>query len=100
MVLDFSKATKQQLLQIAQSEECPIDFKYRACSEMQKRRKKIDYLQQIVYLFGMGLLVPQIAEVLSISHMKVEKVINQKELWRTRLQTELNNKKPYNRGYA
>jgi hypothetical protein len=48
----------------------------------------------------MGLLVPQIAEVLSVSHMKVEKIINQHELWRTRLQTEKQKKKPYNRGSA
>jgi hypothetical protein len=102
MVLDFTKATKEQLLQIALYEACPNDLKFRACSEIQTRKllKKADYLQQIVYLFGKGLLVPEIANVLSISHMKVEKIINQHELWRTRLQQERVRKDPFNRGRA
>lgn len=41
MVLDFSKATKQQLLTII-SEDCPVDFKYRAAFELQKRKEKAE----------------------------------------------------------
>jgi hypothetical protein len=100
MAINFTKANKKQLLQIAQSEFCPLYYKYQACSELLKRRNKVDYVPQIVYLFGMGLLVPEIADALSISHMKVEEVINQKELWRTRLRKELQSKKPHNRGTA
>jgi hypothetical protein len=100
MSLNFTKANKRQLLQIAQSESCPLDYKYQACLELLKRRNKVDYVPQIVYLFGMGLLVPEIADSLSISHMKVEAIINRKELWKTRLQKELQSKKPFNRGTA
>ncbi|MED3714395.1 hypothetical protein P4482_09200 [Neobacillus thermocopriae] len=39
MVLDFSKATKQQLFTIIQ-ENCPITYKYRAVFEFQKRKEK------------------------------------------------------------
>jgi DNA-binding NarL/FixJ family response regulator len=82
--MDF--ATKEQLLQIAMFEDCEIDLKYAAVRELQNQRKKQkdDYLQQIVYLFGKGLIVPQIAKQLCISNQKVEKVINQKCLWKTR----------------
>jgi hypothetical protein len=86
--MDWIKADKKQLLQIALSEDCPIEFKYRAVLELQERKKKKDYLPQIVYLFGMGLLVPDIAKALFLSHQKVEKIINQKELWRTRYYKE------------
>jgi hypothetical protein len=39
MVLDFSKATNEQLFTII-SEVCPIDFKYKAAFELQKRKEK------------------------------------------------------------
>jgi hypothetical protein len=39
MVLDFSKASKQQLFTIL-SEVCPVDFKYRAAFELQKRKEQ------------------------------------------------------------
>jgi hypothetical protein len=39
VVLDMNKATKQQLFTIL-SEDCPVDFKYRAAFELQKRKEK------------------------------------------------------------
>lgn len=92
MVLDWNSATREQLLQIAIHEDCEIDYKYKACSILQYQRhlNKADYLQEIVYLFSKGLRVPEISKVLSISHPHVEKIINQKELWRTQLYKEMN----------
>lgn len=92
MVLRWNEATREQLLQVALHEDCENDYKYKACSILQYQRhlNKADHLQEIVYLFSKGLLVSEIAKVLSISHQHVEKIINQKELWRTRLFKEMN----------
>jgi hypothetical protein len=38
--MDFTKATKQQLLTIALYEKCPMSLKYEACRELQKRLDK------------------------------------------------------------
>lgn len=37
--MNFEKATKEQLLQIALYEDCPMSFKYEACRELQKRNR-------------------------------------------------------------
>lgn len=91
MVLRWEKASREQLLQVALHEECEMDYKYKACSILQYQwhLNKADHLQEIVYLFSKGLIVPEIARILSVSHQYVEKVINQKELWRTRLYAEM-----------
>jgi hypothetical protein len=39
MVLDFSKATMQQLFAIV-IEDCPVQYKYRAAFELQGRKEK------------------------------------------------------------
>lgn len=46
--MNFSVATKKQLLQIAMHEDCELDIKYAACRELQRRGKSrfpetIDY---------------------------------------------------------
>jgi hypothetical protein len=93
-MINWHLATKEQLFTIL-SEDCPIDYKYKACSMLLYKRnlEKADYLQEIVYLFGSGLLVPKIAEILSVSHQHVEKTINQKRLWTSRLHSELYGRK-------
>jgi hypothetical protein len=35
--MNWNKATKKQLLQIALSEDCPLEFKHLAAAELQKR---------------------------------------------------------------
>lgn len=40
MVLDYKKATKQQLLQIVLDESCPAIYKFEAANEFKKRDKK------------------------------------------------------------
>jgi DNA invertase Pin-like site-specific DNA recombinase len=90
--MNWEKATKEQLLTIALDEDCPFDYKYKACAILQYVRHltNTDHLQEIVYLFSKGLLVPEIARLLSVSHQHVEKIINQKKLWKTRLYKETN----------
>jgi DNA invertase Pin-like site-specific DNA recombinase len=92
MVLRWNEATREQLLQVALDEDCSFDYKYKACSilQYQQHLNKTDYLQEIVYLFSKGLRVPEIARILSITHQHVEKIINQKQLWKTRLYKEVN----------
>jgi DNA invertase Pin-like site-specific DNA recombinase len=92
VLMNWHQATREQLLQVALDEDCSFDYKYKACSilQYQQHLNKADHLQEIVYLFAKGMLVSEIAKVLSISHQHVEKIINQKELWRTRLFKEMN----------
>jgi hypothetical protein len=41
MVLDFSNASNQQLFTIL-AEDCPINYKYQAAFELQRRREKAE----------------------------------------------------------
>ena len=90
--MNWHKATREQLLTVALHEECDNEYKLKACSILQYQRhlNKTDHLQEIVYLFSKGLLVPEIARALSVTHQHVEKIINQKKLWKTRLFNETN----------
>lgn len=45
MKMNWNKATKQQLLTII-SEDCPINFKYKAAFEL-RRRKEIEVSQRV-----------------------------------------------------
>jgi hypothetical protein len=91
MVLKWEKASREQLLQVALHEDCEIEYKYKACSILQYQRhlNKADHLQEIVYLFSKGLLVPEIAIILNVTSQHVEKIINQKNLWKSRLHSEI-----------
>lgn len=40
--MNFGKATKEQLLQIALYEDCPISLKYEACRELQRRSENLE----------------------------------------------------------
>jgi hypothetical protein len=63
--MDFTKANKKQLLQIALNEPCPIEFKYRACSELQMGWSE-DMLTDVVVMYGKGHRPKEIAEYLGV----------------------------------
>jgi replication fork clamp-binding protein CrfC len=68
--MKWESATKHQLLQIALHEDCSIDNKYRATSELQMRWNA-EMLPDVVRLYGKGSSASDIAEYLGI---KVEMV--------------------------
>jgi hypothetical protein len=61
MVLDLTKATKRQLLQICLWEDCTIDYKFEAARELQIRQWHDDFLPDLVRLWGEGKTSSQIA---------------------------------------
>jgi hypothetical protein len=64
--MHFEDATKEQLLQIALWEDCPIEYKYEAAAELQMRQWRDDYLKDLVRLWGEGKSSFQIAIELGI----------------------------------
>jgi hypothetical protein len=81
MVLNWDKATKPQLLQIALNENCPLHYKYQACSEMQMRWNN-HMLTDVVRMFGKGSSALEIAEYLGISVNTVGGIISKYKLRR------------------
>jgi hypothetical protein len=81
--MDYSKATKQQLLQIAIDEHCPVEFKYRACSELQMRWTE-DMLTEVVIMYGKGYKPKEIAEYLGVSREMIGGIVSKYNLKRAR----------------
>lgn len=81
--MDFSKANKKQLLQIALYEPCPIEFKYRACSELQIRWTE-DMLTEVVIMYGKGYKPKEIADYLGVSLEQVGGIVSKYNLRRAR----------------
>lgn len=71
--MNWHKANKQQLLQISLEEKCPVDFKYRACQELQIRWNE-SMLTDLVRMYGQKKDMWEIAEYLGIE----EKVVKDK----------------------
>jgi hypothetical protein len=71
--MKWHKANKQQLLQIALKERCPVDFKYRACQELQMRWDDA-MLTDLVVMYGQQKEAWEIAEYLGVT----EKVVRYK----------------------
>lgn len=74
-------ANKQQLVQIALHEVCPVDYKYRAASELQTRWSE-DMLTDIVLFYGRGFSPLEIAEYLGIRVEVVGGIISKYKLRR------------------
>jgi hypothetical protein len=74
-------ANKHQLLQIALNEGCPVDFKYRAASELQTRWSE-DMLTDIVLFYGRGFSSLEIADYLGIRVELVGGIISKYRLRR------------------
>lgn len=81
--MQFDKATKKQLLQIALAEDCSIDDKYRAVSELQMRWNE-DMLTEIVIMYGKGYSPKEIADYLGVSCQVVGGVVSKYNLRRAR----------------
>jgi hypothetical protein len=61
VVLDLTKASKRQLIQICLWEDCSIDYKYEAAREIQIRQWHDDFLPDLVRLWGEGKTSSQVA---------------------------------------
>jgi DNA-binding NarL/FixJ family response regulator len=70
--MDFTKAKKKQLLQIALREKCPVSFKYEACRELQMRWNNKEMLLDLVRMYGQGKEMWEIAEHLGIKESTVK----------------------------
>lgn len=81
--MKWHKATKQQLLQIALNEDCPIDFKYKACYELQMRWNN-NMLTDVVVMYGKGYSPTEIAEYLGIGTQTVSGMISKYNLRRVK----------------
>jgi hypothetical protein len=76
-------ATKQQLLTIALYENCPLDYKYEACRELQMRWNN-NMLLDLVRLYGQGKEIWEIAEYLGVPESVVKEKILSYRLYRGR----------------
>lgn len=84
MVLDYGKANKQQLLQIALFESCPLDYKYPAVSELQMRWSE-DMLTETVIMYGKGYSPKEIADYLGINRETIGGIISKYGLRRAKV---------------
>lgn len=77
--MNWEKATKKQLLQIAIFEDCDNDLKFEAVREMQCRWSQ-DMLTDVVLMYGKGYLPEEIAEHLGTSTQVICGVISKYRL--------------------
>jgi hypothetical protein len=87
MVLRWHKATKVHLLQIALKEDCPLDYKYKACSELQMRWNN-DMLTDVVIMVGRGCSGLEIADYLGIDVETVGGIISKYKLRRAKVESQ------------
>lgn len=80
-MIHFDDATKQQLLQIALWEECPLEYKYEAALELQMRQWHDDYLPALIKLWGEGLTSFQIAIELGVEQNVVAWQLEKHDLY-------------------
>jgi hypothetical protein len=86
--MKWELANKQQLLQIAISEDCELDSKYEAVRELQSRWSQ-DMLTDVVIMFGKGYMPKEIAEFLGVSVELIGGVISRYGLKKGRVKHEL-----------
>lgn len=79
--MKWELANKQQLLQIAISEDCDIESKYEAVRELQSRWSQ-DMLTDVVVMYGKGYMPKEIAEFLGVSVQQIGGVISRYQLRR------------------
>ena len=84
-MMDFTKATKHQLLQISFWEDCPIEYKYEAAREIQLRQWREEYLTDLVRLWGEGKTSPQIAIELGIDRDAIAWQLEKHDLYGRRI---------------
>lgn len=91
--MNYSQATKTQLLQITLHETCSLDDKYQASRELQLRFIREKYglsmteekKAHIIYQWTKGASVKELCDQVHVSTREVAKLIDQYKLWRGRL---------------
>jgi hypothetical protein len=81
----FEDATKEQLLQIALYEDCPLDYKYAAARELELRKWREDMLTDLVRLWAKGYTAFQIAIELGIEENAVKWQLEKHGLYKKRV---------------
>jgi hypothetical protein len=84
VLMDWHKATKVQLLHLALEEDCPLDYKYKACAELQMRWNN-DMLTDVVIMYGKGYSPKEIADYLGISCEMIGGIISKYNLRRAKV---------------
>jgi len=79
--MNWESANKKQLLQIAISEDCDIDYKYEAVRELQSRWSQ-DMLTDVVIMYGKGYMPKEIAEFLGVKAEQIGGIISKYQLRR------------------
>jgi len=73
--MNFENATKEQLLQIALHEPCELEYKYEAIKQLHYRQIPEDVQADILYRFGIGIEIEDIASENGLSVMEVKNFI-------------------------
>ncbi|WP_226085664.1 hypothetical protein [Mesobacillus sp. S13] len=73
--MNWESANKQQLLQIALSEDCDFSYKYEALRELQSRWTQ-DMLTDVVVMYGKGYMPREIAEYLGVKAEQIGGIIS------------------------
>ena len=84
-MIHYEDASKQQLLQIALWEDCPLEYKYAACRELQLRNWNDEYLTDLVRLWGKGLSIFEISIELGMDENVVKAQLYKHKLYRKRV---------------
>ncbi|MGF6951884.1 hypothetical protein QF028_004389 [Neobacillus sp. B4I6] len=84
-LMNFDEATKKQLLTIALHDDCPLEFKYKACVELQLKNWGPTFLQKLLKYWGMGLSENQIADKFGVEDWEVKKQLLKYNLYGSRV---------------
>jgi hypothetical protein len=71
--MNFEKATKKQLLQIAFDDSCPLEFRYEAARELQLKRWDNTFILKLVKYWGEGMEEWKIARLFGVEEWEVHK---------------------------
>jgi hypothetical protein len=81
----FEEATKKQLLTICLYEDCPLEYKYEACRELQLKNWGPTFLQKLVKYWGMGYSDVKIADLFGVELWEVKKQLLKYNLYGKRV---------------
>ena len=78
-------ANRKQLLQIALYEDCPMEYKYAACREIQIRQWHESMLPELISMWGKGMQAFDIAIEMGIPENTVKNKLKKYKLYRKRV---------------
>lgn len=81
----FEDATRKQLLQVALYEDCHIDYKWEAVSELDYRKWHDDMLPTLIKLWGSGMSAFEIGIELDIPESTVRGKLKKYDLFGRRI---------------